>query len=475
MSNYSGSIPFKVTASENEYAQYEATLLKQAAAAIASSAAFFCLDQNDTNYTGRDEGAKTIKRERRDIEEYIGGLDDRNFRRKYRMDKDAFWLLLDIIETRLPSTGEDRKRGAVPNGPITKAARLSIALRYFAGGDPLDISDVHGVGDDEVLSSVWSVVDAIHLSPELNIRFPETYEEQTLCMEGFRSRSKIYIDCCIGSIDGMLIWMNKPTIADQVKIGFGPTKFFCGRKKKYGLNMMGVCDSRRRFIWVEVNMPGASSDFYAFDQSSLKKKLETDGFLRPGFCLFGDNAYVNSPYMCVPWRNVKGGAKDAMNFLHSSLRICIECAFGILVHRWGILRKPMAVNLTVQKISSMVLALCKLHNFCIEKCSDAVDCPDDRDISNISLQGGLFLPRMDNNKNAFWECDLNVATQHDRLDGLLDGGAHMDDHTMSQRRVYRAETDLPCHRILSYCEALNLERPDYSTRRMEIERMVELN
>jgi hypothetical protein len=48
MSNYSGSIPFKVTASENEYAQYEATLLKQAAAAIASSAAFFCLDQNDT-------------------------------------------------------------------------------------------------------------------------------------------------------------------------------------------------------------------------------------------------------------------------------------------------------------------------------------------------------------------------------------------------------------------------------------------
>lgn len=72
---------------------------------------------------------------------------------------------------------------------------------------------------------------------------------------------------------------------------------------KYGLNMMGVCDSRRRFIWVEINMPGSASDFYAFDQSSLKKKLERQGFLCPGYCLFGDNAYINAPYMCTPWRN----------------------------------------------------------------------------------------------------------------------------------------------------------------------------
>jgi hypothetical protein len=49
--------------------------------------------------------------------------------------------------------------------------------------------------------------------------------------------------------------------------------------------MMGVCDSRRRFIWVEVRMPGAASDFYAFDESDLKKKLDKEGFLRPG-CVF---------------------------------------------------------------------------------------------------------------------------------------------------------------------------------------------
>ena len=135
----------------------------------------------------------------------------------------------------------------------------------------------------------------------------------------------------------MLVWTNKPTVRDQKVIGFGPTKFFCGRKMKYEVNMMGVCDSKRRFIWVEVNMPGAVSDFYAFDESALKQKLEAEGFLRPGLCLFGDNAYINSWYMCTPWRNVSSGPKDAMNFFHSQVRINIECAFGILVHRWGIL------------------------------------------------------------------------------------------------------------------------------------------
>jgi hypothetical protein len=169
-----------------------------------------------------------------------------------------------------------------------------MALRFFAGGDSLDIAEVHGVGDDEPMSTVWDVVDAIHKAPELNISFPETHAAQTESMLGFKAKSRIDIDCCIGAIDGMLIWMNKPNTRDQKLIGFGPAKFVCGRKKKYGLNMMAVCDYRRRFIWVEVRMPGAASDFYAFDESYLKKKLEKEGFLRPGFCLFGDNAYANS-------------------------------------------------------------------------------------------------------------------------------------------------------------------------------------
>jgi len=41
-----------------------------------------------------------------------------------------------------------RKMGSAPNGDIPKSAELSMALRWFAGGEPADIFQVHGVLSD---------------------------------------------------------------------------------------------------------------------------------------------------------------------------------------------------------------------------------------------------------------------------------------------------------------------------------------
>ena len=109
-----------MTADEHEFELYQSSLISQVSAAVVSIANFFYL--NDSNYAGRLSGAATIKRTRLDMEEYIGRLDDRNFCRKYRMDKEAFWLLLDIVSPHMPDTGENRKSGRIPNGPITHAA-----------------------------------------------------------------------------------------------------------------------------------------------------------------------------------------------------------------------------------------------------------------------------------------------------------------------------------------------------------------
>jgi len=82
------------------------------------------------------------------------------------------------------------------------------------------------------------------------------------------------------------------------------------------LNMQAVCDSRGYFLDVEICFPGSASDLYAFDESYLKNKLEKSGFLIPGYCLFGDNAYVQAPYMCTPYQNIGKGPKDSFNFFN---------------------------------------------------------------------------------------------------------------------------------------------------------------
>ena len=378
------------------------------------------------------------------------------------MDKESFWNLLDIISRHLPSTGEERsKPGSVPNGPITHTARLSMALRIAAGGDPLDIATNHGVNPNEPMSSFWCVVDAIHQSEQLDIKFPTSHDEQKMLAKEFEAKSSINICNCVGAIDGILIWVHQPTEADCKDLGFGPIKFLCGRKKKFGLNMQACCDARRRFLYVDIRFPGSTSDFFAFEQSSLKKDLEKEGYLHPGLCLFGDAAYVNAPYMCVPYRNVSeetNPLKDGFNFFQSQLRINIECAFGMLVHRFGMLRKPFPVNVSIPKTNSAVLALCKLHNYCIDRNVDdqQIFSAHQRDTSHIMLEGGMVLPRIDTEGDYFWQYN----EEDDRLNGLLDGGEHTQDHNESaRRRYYRHGVDLPHQQIFAYVRENNLCRP----------------
>ena len=46
----------------------------------------------------------------------------------------------------------------------------------------------------------------------------------------FKAKSKVDIDCCISTMDGISIWINKPSITDQMEIKFGPKKIFFSRK-----------------------------------------------------------------------------------------------------------------------------------------------------------------------------------------------------------------------------------------------------
>ena len=59
--------------------------------------------------------------------------------------------------------------------------------------------------------------------------------------------------------------------------------------------------------------------------------------------------------------------KDNYNFYHSQVRIAIECAFGILLQRFALLRRKLPQQFTIQKTMALVSCLCRVHNFLIER------------------------------------------------------------------------------------------------------------
>lgn len=354
-----------------------------------------------------------IPRERRSVDSIFDELGPTYTRRAYRMTREGFLALHERLRPFITRVKQERSS---PNGFIPSSIRLAAALRFFAGGSPYDLAIVHGISHSAVYESVWIVLDAINQHSDLRIRFPESHEEQRRIALEFKKKSSAGFDCCVGAIDGLLVWIEKPNPADCNLAHCGETKFFCGRKKKFGLNMMGTVDHVGRFLDVEIRHPGATSDYLCFETSSLKRKLLVHSFLAPGLVLFGDNAYVDTEYMVVPFKNpsIENG-EDDFNFYHSQVRINVECAFGKLVHRWGILRRAISAKIGLQKTTALVMALCSLHNFCINQSLDP-DEPLEADNAFNASQGGF---EHNSNRNPI---------------ELIGGGEHFDDITRTLRR-----------------------------------------
>jgi DDE superfamily endonuclease len=270
----------------------------------------------------KEQGNSHRERTRKRVNDIFNEQGPYYVRRAYRMHADSFWMLHGLLKEdigRVEPSEKTHKNGA-RNGLITTSVRLSAALRYFAGGRPDDIALVHGISHSEVFNSVWKVVDAVNKSRLLEIKYPESHKKQREIAKGFERKSDANFPMCGGCTDGMLLWIEKPSAATCKISGSGAKKFYCGRKKKFGVNLQGVADVEGRFLDVSIGHPGSTSDFLSFSTSPLYYKLEKKGFLAAGICLFGDCAYVNTDYMATPFKSVRSGSRDDYNFYHSQVQ-----------------------------------------------------------------------------------------------------------------------------------------------------------
>ena len=125
--------------------------------------------------------------------------------------------------------------------------------------------------------------------------------------------------------------------------------------------------------------------------------------------------------MMTPLKGIVSEYYDAFNFYVSQLRITIERAFGALIHRWAILRRPLTYPLA--NIGPFIMCLCRLHNYCIDQNKKNASASSSKDaIYAVCYMDALR--RFDDNLN---ENATLIWLENGQPDLLLHGGSHFAD------------------------------------------------
>ena len=286
-------------------------------------------------------------------------LSELHFKRMFRLSRHAFNTLLEKVQDLLE--GDEVHACYSSGSPITPKTKLAVALRWLAGGSYLDICFEFGIGygtfyqDGGVL---WGTLEV--LNEALNIGFPfDDKSELNNIEEGFSRYSHGHLRNCTLAIDGWVCRTRKPQkheVSDPLA--------YRNRHDCWGIVVLAGCDSNLRFRMFSAISSGSTNDVLAWDCCEMKKLLE-EGALPHPFYWIGDEAFINTAQFLVPWsgRGLEVW-KDSFNYHLSAMRQCIECAFGLLVERWGIFWRPLRCDFRRWTLVCIVAA--KLHNYCID-------------------------------------------------------------------------------------------------------------
>jgi len=137
---------------------------------------------------------------------------------------------------------------------------------------------------------------------------------------------------------------------------------------------MGLVDADYKFIYIDVGCNGRISDGGVFRNGHLSKALEQNTLKVPPaeilpqsekrlpFVVVGDDAFPLKNYLMKPYPH-QGLPREQriFNYRLSRARRIVENAFGILANRFRVFMS--AIHLPPDKIESIVLAACVLHNY----------------------------------------------------------------------------------------------------------------
>jgi DDE superfamily endonuclease len=217
-----------------------------------------------------------------------------------------------------------------------------------------------GISAASVYRCIWKCIDGINACEQMGMKFPQTANEACEAALGFKSISRNgCIKNCVSVIDGYHLQIQTPSKKEVKNV----RSFFSGHYQTYGVNVQAACNHHCQFTFIGVAGPGVMGDRDAVKMCSLSKMIEN----LPGlYCVIGDCAYNSTEHLVPIYRGEAAKMStqmDNFNFYASQLCIRIEMAFGLMINKWGILLRPLKTK--VRKIKKIIVAIARLHNFCI--------------------------------------------------------------------------------------------------------------
>jgi hypothetical protein len=203
------------------------------------------------------------------------GLNDEEFRRRYRLTKTEFD---DLAKRLVPYLKGKTKRA------LSVELQLSITLRLLAGGSYLDVADLHGVALCTANKAYNSVLDAIDAEVQLPLSTEEDLQDPVLLEElaaGFARHTDGVVYGAIGALDGVHVKIERPEEDGDT--------YMC-RKGFFSINAQCIVDAYRRFLFVDCNARGPTADCTAFLGTELCMALD-EKLLPEAYWFYGDDAY----------------------------------------------------------------------------------------------------------------------------------------------------------------------------------------
>lgn len=206
------------------------------------------------------------------------------------------------------------------------------------------------------------------------LQVPQTQDEWKEIQDEFYWRWN-FPNCC-GAIDGKHVVIKKvPNSGSE----------FYNYKGTFSVILLASVDANYCFRYIDVGTNGRANDAAVFSKSSLNDALQENILDFPENGVFvADDAFPLTTKILKPFaRNAPLTKKQKIfNYRLSRARRIVENAFGILVSRFRIFDKPIALN--INKVNDVIKACCALHNWLRIRSSESYTPTGSLDVEDLN-------------------------------------------------------------------------------------------